>query len=518
MRQTAAAMPLAEVSRPAGLRGLTRALAVATLALACLAWAPQGVVAQEESGREQSSARQPLPEAVTTSHVIQTQDGPLAFEAVAGSIRLVDDSGSPRADIAFVAYLRDSEGEDRPPRPVTFAVNGGPGAASAYLNIGALGPWRLPVGLETITPSQTVDLVDNAETWLAFTDLVFVDPVGSGFSRLANTSGSLRERFLSIDGDADALSEFVYRWLVDNGRVTSPKYFVGESYGGFRGPLVAEALQTDYGIGLSGMTLLSPVLDFGWREQPDYAPLPKVSLLPSLAASAMERRGDFSREALAEVEEYAAGDYLADLMRGLSDEEAVARASARVASLVGLDPELVRRRAGRIDMQLYAREIGRDDDALASLYDSGVTAGDPVPTLDFSRAADPVLDALTAPLTSAMLALYDDKLSWTPPRRYILLNSGVNRAWSWGRGRSQPEAVSALRRVMALDGDFRLLVVHGYTDLVTPYFESALILRQIRDFQGRVRLENYPGGHMFYTRDESRRAFRDDAARLYGAP
>ncbi|TVR10056.1 MAG: peptidase S10 [Salinarimonadaceae bacterium] len=496
--------------------------AALTLAFAPLGAPPPASAQQQEGGREQSSAREqasardPLPAAVSTSHTVETEEGPLAFTATAGSIRLVDDAGAARADIAYVAYLRDGDGDDGARRPITFAVNGGPGAASAYLNIGALGPWRLPVGLETITPSQSVDLVDNAETWLAFTDLVFVDPVGTGFSRLANTSGALRNQFLSIDGDIEALSEFVYRWLVENGRVGSPKYFVGESYGGFRGPLLAESLQTDYGLALAGMTLLSPVLDFGWREQPDYAPLPKVSLLPSLAAAAMERRGGFSREALAEVEEYAAGEYLADLMRGLSDDEALARASERVASLTGLDPDLVRRRAGRIDMQLFAREIARDDDAIASLYDAGVTAGDPAPASGFVRAADPVLDGLTAPLTSGMLALYGEKLSWSPSRRYILLNSGVSRAWSWGRGRSQPEAVSALRRVMALDGDFQLLVVHGYTDLVTPYFESALVLRQVRDFDGRVRLENYPGGHMFYTRDESRRAFRDDAARLYG--
>lgn len=495
-----------------------RLFALALMALACLLAANAPAPAQQNGGRDQASARTPLPEAVTTRHAIETEAGPLAFSATAGAIRLVDDTGGARADIAFIAYQREAEGGADPRRPVTFAVNGGPGAASAYLNIGALGPWRLPVGLETITPSQAVDLVDNAETWLAFTDLVFVDPVGTGFSRLADTSASLRDRFLSIDGDVDALAEFVYRWLVENGRVGSPKYFVGESYGGFRGPLLAEALQTDYGIGLSGMTLLSPVLDFGWREQPEYAPLPKVSLLPSLAAAAMERRGEFSAQALAEVEEYAAGEYLSDLMRGLSDAEALARASARVAALTGLDEELVRARAARIDMQLFAREIRREDGLVASLYDAGVTAGDPAPSSGFARAADPVLDGLTAPLTSGMLALYGDKLSWTPPRRYILLNSGVNRAWSWGRGRSQPEAVSALRRVMALDGSFRLLVVHGYTDLVTPYFESELILRQVRDFDGRVMLENYPGGHMFYTRDGSRRAFRDDAARLYGEP
>src|SRR5690606_36303156 len=221
-------------------------------------------------------------------------------------------------------------------RPVSFAVNGRPGAASAYLHIGALGPWRLPMGEARIVPWQPVGLAPNAETWLDFTDLVFIDPVGTGFSRLVDPDDRLRERYLSIDGDIDALADFILRWLAENGRFASPKYFVCESYGGFRGPLIAEKLQTDHGVALAGMVLLSPVLDFGWWRQPDHAPLPRVSLLPSLAAAGMEKRGDFSPEALQAAEDYAAGDYAADLLRGLQDEAAVARVVARVADLTGL--------------------------------------------------------------------------------------------------------------------------------------------------------------------------------------
>ncbi|HSP26237.1 MAG TPA: peptidase S10, partial [Saliniramus sp.] len=269
-----------------------------------------------------------LPPASVTQHEIVFDDRTLRFTATAGSLTLTNAQNEAEADIAYVAYTRESD--DPAVRPVTFAVNGGPGAASAYLHIGVLGPWRLPMGIDNIVPSQDVALVPNAETWLEFTDLVFIDPVGTGFSRLVTSTDRLRNRYLSIDGDADALSDFIFRWLGQNGRIGSPKYFIGESYGGFRGPLIADKLQTDFGVGLSGMTLLSPVLDFGWREQPDYAPLPKVSLLPSLAAANMERGGEFSQETLREAEDYAAGQYLVDFMRGLQDEEAVARMSARV--------------------------------------------------------------------------------------------------------------------------------------------------------------------------------------------
>lgn len=461
-----------------------------------------------------------LPAPVTTRHRLDFGDRVLAFAATAGALTLTDRAGTAEAEIGFVAYVLDDATVAA--RPVTVAVNGGPGAASAYLHLGVLGPWRLPVGVATIVPSQPVALVANPETWLDFTDLVFLDPVGTGFSRLIEPDDRLRGRYLSVEGDVDALAEAIYRWLVNEGRIGSPKYFIGESYGGFRGPLVAAKLQRELGVGLSGMTLLSPVLDFGWRTQPAHNPLARIALLPSLAAAAMAEAeaeaGTLSPEALAEVEAYAAGDYLLDLVAGLGDAAAVGRLVERVAAITGLEPEVVARHAGRLEMQDFAAEAGRADGRVLSLYDTAVTADDPTPERPFSRAPDPVLDALTAPLTSAALAHYRDTLKWLPERRYVLLGAGVNRAWDWGDGRRQPEAVSDLRRVMALDPSFRVLVAHGLTDLVTPYFESELILRQIPAFGPgeRLRQATYLGGHMFYTRDGSRRAFRDDALWLYG--
>ena len=399
---------------------------------------------------------------------------------------------------------------------MTFAINGGPGAASAYLQFGVAGPWLLPIDAERIVPSQDVALVPNPDTWLDFTDLVFIDPVGTGFSRLVAPTDRLRDRYLSIDGDIDAVADFILRWLTENGRTGSPKYFLGESYGGFRGPLVAEKLQTDLGIGLDGLTLISPVLDFGWWQQPAYAPLPKVALLPSLAAAAMEERGTFSDTALEAAEAYASGDYVTDLLRGYGDPAAVARLIDRVTELTGIDRATVARAAGRIDGEAFARAALRDDGRMISPYDTTVASPDPSPESAGSRAADPVLDALTAPLTSAALGHYRDTLRWLPDRRYLLLNDGVNRAWDWGGGRGQPEAFGALRRVLALDPELRVLVAHGYTDLVTPYFASTLILRQLDlDDPSRVRQATYRGGHMFYLRDASRHALRADAMSLY---
>ncbi|KMO34644.1 peptidase S10 [Methylobacterium variabile] len=497
----------------------TRILALA----AALLLGPGPLLAQpaRQEGRQENrqEARQPegrrLPPDATTQHSLTLPDGrTLNFTAVAGSLPLVDESGKLQAEIAFTAFTLP--GREAVTRPVTFALNGGPGAASAYLNLAAVGPWRLPLDGPSISPSEAPVTVPNDETWLDFTDLVFIDPVGTGYSR-----GDDAKRYYAVESDAAVLSAAIARWLRTNDRLTSPKFFVGESYGGFRGPLIARKLQDDVGVGLSGLVLLSPVLDFGYLQPPRHNPLGAVTRLPSLAAAGLERRGltpDPAR--MAEVEAYATGPYLSDLLRGPGDAAALDRLTERVAALTGLDPALVRRQAGRVTASSYQREAGRDAGRVASAYDTGVTGWDPDPSAPQGRFEDPILAAMQAPLSSAIVDLTARTLNWRVPNlRYELLNNAVNASWSWGGGRSPPEVVSELRQALALDGAMRVLVTHGYTDLVTPYFASKLILDQMPALGGekRLALAVYPGGHMFYFRQESRAALRRDTLRLYEA-
>jgi carboxypeptidase C (cathepsin A) len=474
--------------------------------------------AARQTGQGEQRERRPqegtrLPPESATRHRLALPGRALAFTATAGHLTLVDPQGAPQAEYGFVAYALD--GAEPRARPVTFVINGGPGASSAYLHLLALGPWRLPVDGQTISPSMPTERVPNAETWLDFTDLVFIDPPGSGYSRVAG-GDQARERFYSVEGDIDGLAAFVARWLKEKSRLESPKFFVGESYGGFRGPLLAQKLQRDQGVGLSGLVLVSPVLDFGWFSQPNHAPWVHVVRLPSLAAAAMEDRGGAGRERLQEVERYASGEYLTDLMRGLQDKEAVARVSARVAELTGLDPTLVRRLAGRIDPGTFQREFRRSAGRIVSAYDARVQSHDPEPNANVSRFEDPGLTGLTAPLTTAILDHLGGTLKYRAEGRYELLNGSVNGAWRWGRGRGQPESVSEMRQALALDPKLRILVAHGFTDLVTPYFASQLLLDQLPDLgpERRATLQVYGGGHMFYTRDGSRQTFRMDAERL----
>ncbi len=499
------------------------ALAVAASLASALAQAPAPstpAAAPAAESAEQARARreQPdvkrLPADSVTDHTLALPQRTLRFKATAGALPINDGEGALQAEIAYIAFVRsDAQGE----RPVTFVINGGPGASSAYLNLGAMGPWRLP--LDHASPSTPPTLLPNAETWLDFTDLVFIDPVGSGYSRLVATTDAVRKHLWSVGGDVEALALFMRKWIEKNARQVSPKFIVGESYGGFRAPKIARALQSDHSIGVSALVLVSPVLDFGWRGQGRHAPLAHVARLPSMAATALELKRPFDREALREVERYAAGEYVVDLLRGERDTAAVERISGRVAAFTGLDPELVRRLAGRVDTTTFQRELSRQRGRVGSIYDATFTGLDPYPTSGSSHFADPFMSAVAAPLTNGMIDLTQRVLQWPAEGTFHLLNREISGRWDWGRGRTPPEAVDALRNALAGDARLRVLVTHGASDLVTPYFEAQLIIEQLPDYgdRDRLTLSVYGGGHMFYSRDASRAAFRADAERLYRA-
>ena len=480
---------------------------------------PRGGAAEGQTAQDHKSsadrtnlADKKLPAAVTTEQKLDLPGRTLRFQATAGAIPLFDaDSGKLRAEMAYIAY---TIGEPTAGRPVTFVFNGGPGASSAYLNIGALGPWRLP--LDHITASAPSRLTPNAETWLDFTDLVFIDPPGTGYSRLAGGDG-VRRQFWSVDGDADAIAVFIRKWIAQNQRQQAAKFLVGESYGGVRALKVARVLEQSQGVGVRGLVLLSPVLDFTHLSGRRHAPMTFVDHLPSMAATAQALAGKFDRSSLAAVEAYAKGDYLADLMRGINDKAAIARMSVKLVTLTGLDEALIKQRAGRIDVETFRRELYRSRGLVGSMYDATVTAFDPTPTASDSEFPDPVLDATQAPLTSAMTDLYQNKLNWRVEQPYRVLNGGISSRWNWGRGRRAPQVVDELRTVLASDRLTQVLIAHGASDLVTPYFANKLILEQLPVYGSprRARLNVYGGGHMFYSRDASRRELRDDAEALY---
>jgi carboxypeptidase C (cathepsin A) len=453
-----------------------------------------------------------LPADSTTKQTLALPGRTLEFTATAGSIHLSDDKGEPQADIAYTAYQFDNA--DRATRPVTFLFNGGPGAASAWLQLGNNGPWRLDINADQVTPSASPDLKPNAETWLDFTDLVFIDPVGTGFSRFVATGEDVRKRFFSVDGDVATLALVIRRWLEKHERLMSPKFVVGESYGGIRGPKVVRNLQTQQGIGVRALILVSPVLDF--REYSGSSLLQYVASLPTFAAVARAKKGAVARTDMDDVERYARGDFLLDLIKGEADRDATNRLADRVASLTGIDQATSRRLAGRFDVSEFRREFDRRDGKVTGRYDATVIGDDPFPDSSSSHFSDPSGEALIAPLTSAAYELTTRKLNWRPDGSYELLSGAVGRAWDYGHGLSPVESVSELRQILALDARLKVLVAHGLFDLASPYFGTKIQLDQLPPFASpeRVRLAVYPGGHMFYSREGSRRAFRSDVEAL----
>ena len=453
-----------------------------------------------------------LPPDSTTKQTLSLPDRSLNFTATAGSIRLNDGKGDPEVDIAYTSYQLD--GADPKTRPVTFVFNGGPGASSAYLQLGNAGPWRLPLGGDAAVPSAAPDLQPNAETWLDFTDLVFIDPVGTGYSRFVNPADDVRKRLYSVEGDVASIAVTIRRWLEKSDRLLSPKFVMGESYGGIRGPRVVHDLQMQQGVGIKGLILISPLLDF--REYSGSSILQYVASLPTMAAVAREAKGPVTRADLAEVERYARGDFLSDLVKGPADSEATTRLADRFAALTGIDPAVSRRLDGRFAVAEFRREFDRRDGRVTGRYDASVSGLDPYPDSSFYHFDDPSGDPLTAPLTSATVDLIRGKLNWRPDGSYELLNGAVERAWDFGRGREPTQSIDQLRQILALDPKLKVLVAHGLFALATPYFGSKILLDQLPSFAtpDRVRLVVYPGGHMFYTRDLSRQALRAEAEKL----
>jgi carboxypeptidase C (cathepsin A) len=451
-----------------------------------------------------------LPEDSTTKQAISVQGRTLAFTATAGSLRLFNGKGEPQADIAYTAYQLD--GADPRSRPVTFFLNGGPGASSAYLQLGCAGPWRLSIEGEGVSPSASPDPKPNAETWLDFTDLVFIDPVDTGYSRFVSTDGDVRKNFFSVDGDVNALAVTIRRYLEKADRLLSPKFIVGESYGGIRGPKIVNELQTRQGVGINGLILISPVLDF--REFGGSSLLQYVISLPSMAAIAREARHPVTRADMADVEAYARGDFLADLVKGEADREATTRLADRVSALTGIDQAVTRRLAGRLDISEFRREFDRRDGKVTGRYDGSVLGFDPNPESSEGHFGDPSGDALIAPLTSAAIDLAMHTLNWRPDGPYRLLNRSIS--WDYGRGTNPAQSISDLRQILSLDPKLKLLIGHGLFDLATPYYGSKISLDQLPAYASpeRVKLVVYPGGHMFYSRESSRQAFRGEAEAL----
>ena len=498
----------------AGLRSIVCLALFPAWAQGAAALADEAPIVANAKDTRSDGARERLPPPATTEQTIDLGGRVIKFTASIGAIPIRDDSsGELLAEVVTTAFVLTA-GDDKPPgacRPVVFAFNGGPGAGSGWLDLGAMGPWRLPMAGAALAPSAPPVLSDNRESWLDFADLVFIDPPGTGFSRVAGNEAA-RKKFWSVEGDIETLALVVRKWLRQAKKLDCPKFLVGESYGGFRAPKVARALQESENIGVDGVVLISPALDFAWIEGRSN-PLGDATRLPSLAASHSEAKDVLE---LAGAESYASGEYLSDLLRGPRDAAAQERIAAKVAALTGLSPERIRRLQGRLAANDWVFESDPSGRSIASPHDGATRQANVSPGRRPHDESDLAIDGLRAPLAEAMTELVGEKLKWPVEARYEILNDRVAESWNWGSPHRNLEALTALRQAQALDPRFKVLVAHGLYDLVTPYYATRLLLDLAPPVGApdRIGFLALPGGHMFYAVDSSRAALRDAARKM----
>ncbi|HET7412172.1 MAG TPA: peptidase S10, partial [Pararhizobium sp.] len=411
-------------------RSIFCAFLMLVVGLGTAAAAPQ---APDKSGEHGGGILALLPPTAATEHSITIAGHTLAYEADAGTIPLLSGDGSLMARMFYVAYhLKQKNAPPTArPRPITFVFNGGPGAASAYLQIGALGPRILKTAPDGafLPPPQALE--DNPDTWLGMTDLVFVDPVGTGYSRAA--PGHKPSEFWGVDQDASAMAAFIRLYLAEAGRTDSPVYLVGESYGGFRAALLAKTLQEDIGISPSGIVLVSPALEFSFVYGEEFKPLHWALELPSMAAVNLEKHGvsgDAFMGGVADAEHYAMTDYLLALTSGL--EAGGKMASAAVARFTGLPLDLVQRHHARIPLSVFAKNYDRGNGRILSLYDGTIETADIAPGSDRNQTPDPVLERSIPVVTSAFVHYVRSELHYRTKISYRLLNKEIAGKWDYG--------------------------------------------------------------------------------------
>jgi carboxypeptidase C (cathepsin A) len=499
-------------------------MAVAVCVLCCVAVPVAQAAAQADKAADAGkSAAAPartapgkdeLPPLPPEAHVQQTMtlDGKtLHYTVTVGALPVRDKEGKQVGQVVVTSYTMPGEN-----RPVTFALNGGPGASSVYLNFGAIGPKHLQVGNEGDSPSDPTVLTDNQGTWLDFTDLVFIDPIGTGFSRAEVPPDQAKKLFYTTEPDIDYLSRIIYDWLVKNDRLESRKYLVGESYGGFRGPRITYYLQSQLGVAMNGVVLVSPYLNPTIDENGNLSPIPWMVTLPSITAAHLESEHKLTPEAMAGVIAYTEGEYAATLIQGHADQAATDKMIARVTEMTGLDPEFVKYSGGRLETGAYLREAHREQGKLSSVYDSNVTSFDPFPYSPDQEANDPILASIVAPMTTAMVDFITRVVGWKVDARYNALSYDVNRAWDRDEDLRSGSATQ-LRQAVAADPKLRVTIVHGWNDLSCPFMGSVLTVNQmpVMGDPTRVAVHEYPGGHMFYTRESSREALRKDVMEMF---
>ena len=485
----------------------------------------------------------PAPEAspaddhlVTTHGQITLDAQPLYYTATAGTLAMKDETGKPQASLFFVAYSKDDAAPTSQPttetakstpvpinhRPIIFIFNGGPGAAAVWLHIGAAGPKRINLLDDGTPPAPPVGMADNQQTWLSAADLVFIDPVGTGFSRPVDPSK--QQDFSGVHNDLQSISNFIRLYLTRYQRWLSPKYLAGESYGTTRAAALSDYLLDGDGIALNGIVLISSVLNFGSLNPDQSNEVPYPLYVPSFTAIAgyhkklpPDLQAQWDKDpnlALAEVRDWTSTTYTIDLAKGdtLPDAQR-AQDIQRLARYTGLAPDFIDKANLRVDLDQFRKQLLSDKKLILGRYDARITGVDPDPAgsrPDF----DPSLPQYQAGYTAAFNDYVRRSLDFNSDLPYLTL-SGRVQPWDLESEDHYLYVADNLRNAIISNPHMKVMIAMGYFDLATPFQTQQSWIDHIglpKNLAGNLEPHQYIGGHMLYHVAASRQKLHDDIA------
>ncbi len=484
--------------------------------------APAQERAQEKETKtvEKEKPAEPTPpppkeESSVTEHSIKIGGQTISYKAIAGTILLKNEKDEPQAIIYSTSYIR-SDVKDLSQRPISFIYNGGPGSASVWLHMGAFGPRRVLTPNAESTPPAPYKLADNAGTLLDKTDMVFLDPVGTGFSHAV---GKAQDKdFWGVDQDVKSLAQFITLYVSRNDRWNSPKFLIGESYGTFRSAALGNYLQEHDGMDFNGIVLISSVLDLGTISFHPGEDLPYIFYLPSYAATASyhkvlkEQPADLNAF-LDEARKFAQTDYAGALMKGsrLTATEKADMAK-KVSRYTGLSEDYLIKANLRVTLGQFMEELQRSRGLTTGRLDSRYS-GLTYDLLGEFAESDPQSSAVTGAFTAAFNSYVRNELKFGQDKTYHAISEGVGANWDWkhqaGRGRGffpgSPNVEGDLIQALLANPHLKVEVENGLYDMATPFFATEYTMEHLglpEKLQKNIREQYYDAGHMMYLRDE----------------
>ncbi len=483
----------------------------------------------EPSKPEEKKEEKPTPKdnLVESKHSVQIGGKAINYTVTVGTIVLKEETADrekeaegekPRAQVFFIAYTKDGV-RDRSNRPISFSFNGGPGSSSVWLHLGVLGPRRVILEHDGNLPAPPFKLTDNQYSLLDETDLVFIDPMSTGYSR--PVEGQKPKEWHSFRKDIESVGDFIRLYTTRYKRWLSPKFLVGESYGTTRAAGLSGYLQDRHGMYLNGLMLISAVLDFTTLDFNLNNDLPYIMFLPSYAATAWYHRKLTLRmplqTLLKEVEEFAFGDYAAALLKGnsLTPEER-ANVAQKLARYTGISPEFIERTNLRIIDQHFFKELLRDRNQVVGRLDSRLLGRDRLGVTERPER-DPLLNTVMGPYTAAFYDYVRAELNFESDLPYEILNGKV---WPWSYSEFENQYVNVaetLRHAMTANPYLKVFVANGYYDLGTPYFATEYTFNHLgldESLRDNVSMEYYDAGHMMYIHLPSLKEMKRDLSRF----